>query len=83
MEIKLSDTCYYKSFLQNEKNLSVIFRFQECKGKRKASEGRIGGGICFAPSPDTRVSYPPRSPEKHEKIMHVLQAKDTAKIDIN
>ena len=59
------------------------FRFQECKGKREASEERIGGGLCFTPSHDTRVSHPPRSPEKHEKIMHVLQAKDTAKIDIN
>lgn len=49
----------------------------------QTSEERIGGGLCFAPSPDTRVSYPPRSPEKHEKIMHVLQAKDTTKIDIN
>ena len=63
LEIKLSDTCYYKSFLQNvqKKLKSVLFRFQECKGKREASEERIGEGFCFAPSPDTRVSYPTRS----------------------
>lgn len=69
-KIKKIEKCYF--------SFSAVQR--QARSERGANRGRF---MSFAPSPDRRVSYPPRSPEKHEKIIHVLQAKDSAKIDIN
>jgi len=93
LEIKLSDTCYYESCLQNEENEEMKCYFSRFFGRAKASAKRArgeSGKVYVSRLPPTRLSRIllarfalafARLKNARRSCPFFTQAKDTAKID--